>query len=534
MIGATGEFFYHRIEYERIMDLVESEKMEHDSLLSKIIKFKSSSLVAYTNDYTYWDEMAVFANNGDTAWAHGNIDASLPTYGADYTWVFDSTFTLIYFTSLTGAPQIDSFTINKNVLSELNEGKRSKQFFIETGSFLIEISSYTIHYTADQKRLNKPKGYFAAGRVWSADYIKGITELTGTDLKYSGNDYPEISNEKDDYNFSAINEYITKGSEGQILTKIYFISEFTSLKDAYTQFRLQLIILNFIVGLVLLFSGFVLHQLVNKPLKKINEALLTGNSMYIQPLLTKKNEFGNLAKLINEFFEQKEQLLSEIRERIDAEYKMKISEEKLKNSVEEKIVLIKEVHHRVKNNLQIIISLIRLQAAKVSDETLHSNLDEILNRIKSIALVHEMLYRSKDLSHIEFSEYIKKITESLKIIYADKTHGININVCSDNVYFSVDKAVPCAIIINELVTNSIKHAFKNTNSGEINISLHRADKFYDMKISDNGCGLKKDFQFEKSDSLGMNLVDSLADQLDAKISIGLCCGTEFKFHFPVN
>ena len=145
-----------------------------------------------------------------------------------------------------------------------------------------------------------------------------------------------------------------------------------------------------------------------------------------------------------------------------------------------------------------------------------------------------MLYRSDDLSQIEFKEYLLKITDSLKTIYADETRNLNINVKSDNVYFTVDKAVPCAIIINELVTNSIKHAFKKNNTGKINISLNRQNGFYNMNISDDGCGLRKDFNFHKSESLGMTLVDSLADQLDAEICVDNTQGTTFNFHFPVN
>lgn len=533
ILGAVGEYFYHRIEYSRIISLVESEKIEHDSLLKKIISFKSSSLVAYTNDYTYWDEMVLFAKSGDTAWAHGNIDASLQTYGADYVWVFDSTEALKYFTAPPGTPEIDKTILNVKTMMEFSADNRFNHFFIEVNGKIIEFSVYSIHPTADPQRLSEPRGYYAAGRLWSAEYLHGISELTGTGLKFPDGS-PSVTAPNDNNSFSVTNLYDLKDSRGKKITHVISFKEFTNLKAAYAQFWLQLIVMNFIVALILIFSTFVIYHIVNKPLKKINKSLSTGERIHILPLINKRNEFGYLAKMINDFFEQKQILLNEIQERIDAELKIKISEEKLKGSVQEKEVLIKEVHHRVKNNLQIIISLIRLQASKVSDENLNSHLNETLNRIKSIALVHEMLYRSEDLSHIEFREYINKITESLRTIYADRTKGVNINIDSDDVYITVDKAVPCAIIINELVTNSIKHAFNETHTGDISISMNRQNGYYSMNIEDNGSGLKHDFNFQNTDSLGLNLVSSLADQLDAEVNIENHLGASFSFRFPVN
>lgn len=533
ILGAVAEYFYYESEYSRMLKLVNSEKIEHDTILQRIMNFKSSSLIAYTNDYTYWDEMVLFARNGDTAWGHANIDASLSTYGADYVWVFDSTSKLKYFTHATEAGLIDSSMINVNMLMESSADKRFNHFYIEDSGKIIEISVYSIHPTADPERISEPKGYYAAGRWLSPQYLMGISELTGTGLKFlkEAGEYIEEDRRND---FQVTNFYDLNGSNGNILTQVVSFKEFTNLKSAYSQFRIQLLAMNFVIAFVLLGGAFVLYHLVNKPLRQISRALAAGEPKYIQPLVNKKNEFGHLAGMINDFFEQKQLLLNEIKERIDTELKMKITESRLKGSLEEKEVLIKEVHHRVKNNLQIIISLIRLQANKVSDETLHNHLNETLNRIKSIALVHEMLYRSKDLSRIGFREYINKITDSLMTIYADRTKGVKINVNTDDVYFTVDKAVPCAIIINELVTNSIKHAFNKTHSGEIDISLNRRNGHYAMKIKDNGSGLRSDFNFRKCDSLGMNLVDSLADQLDAEVSIENSMGTAFNFRFPAN
>jgi len=532
IIVSAGEYAYQKFEYSRVLELINSEKADHRTLLQKIISFKSSSLIAYTNDYTYWDEMVSFTKTDDTVWAKGNIDVSLATYGADFVWVFDSSETLKYFTFIPGVIEIDPNAVNVKMLMSGSSDKRSNHFYTDISGNIIELSVFSIHHTNDPKRQENPNGYFAAGRLWCTDYMNGITELTGSRLRISGDS--ALPGYLEENEFIVTNVFDLAGSDGTLTGRLITETDLSDLKTAYYKFKQQLMVMNIIIALILLTSAFTLYYIVNRPLKIINMSLSTGESKYILPLLNRQNEFGYMAKLIYDFFEQKQALLNEIQDRIDAEYNMKISEEKLKGTIAEKEVLIKEVHHRVKNNLQIIISLIRLQASKVSDENLNSHLNETLNRIKSIALVHEMLYRSDDLSRIEFREYIDKITNSLRTIYSDKTRGININVCSDKVLFTVDKAVPCAIIINELVTNSIKHAFKKTKSGDITINMNRQKGFYTMKISDNGSGIGKDFNFEENDSLGMNLVSSLADQLDAKVSIENGIGTTFNFRFPVN
>lgn len=228
---------------------------------------------------------------------------------------------------------------------------------------------------------------------------------------------------------------------------------------------------------------------------------------------------------------QKQRLITEIQERIDTEYKMRLAEERLKGSLKEKEVLIKEVHHRVKNNLQIIISLIRLQTSSSEDKNKIIYLSDILNRIKSIALVHELLYRSKDLSKIDMNEYLNKIVDSLKVVYNEKSEKIDYLINTNNIFLTIDKAVPCAIIINELITNSIKHAFNYTASGIVSVSFEYFDQYIKLKISDNGVGLSDNFDIHRVNSLGMVLISSLAEQLDASLNILSDNGTTFEFKF---
>jgi PAS domain S-box-containing protein len=194
-------------------------------------------------------------------------------------------------------------------------------------------------------------------------------------------------------------------------------------------------------------------------------------------------------------------------------------------SLLEKETLLKEIHHRVKNNLQVISSLLNLQSKKIKDEYDLALFNESRDRVKSMAMIHEMLYRSKDLAGIDFSEYLKKLMSSLMQSYNLKRNvGFKMDV--KGVYLTIDTAVPCGLIINELVTNSLKYAFPGSTSGYIIIKVEQKDKLV-ISVEDNGIGLKTDINFDNIDSLGLRLVKILVDQLHGTMEVIRDEGTKF-------
>ncbi len=208
----------------------------------------------------------------------------------------------------------------------------------------------------------------------------------------------------------------------------------------------------------------------------------------------------------------------------------KKAEVSLKKSLKEKDMLLKEVHHRVKNNMQIISSLLNLQEANVEGEEASNVLQESQNRVLSMAMIHEMLYQSKDLNHINFSNYIRKLASNLFHTYGVKNISSSINV--EEVFLNVETSVPLGLIISELVSNSIKYAFPNQKTGKIFISLHSCDDKYKLTISDNGVGFPRDLDFKNIESsLGLKLVNSLVKQLDGSIELDKSQGTKFTIKF---
>jgi len=206
-------------------------------------------------------------------------------------------------------------------------------------------------------------------------------------------------------------------------------------------------------------------------------------------------------------------------------------EKELKDSIREKEVLLQEIHHRVKNNMQIISSLMNIQTRYLDDEESINVLKESQNRVKSMAIIHEKLYRSKDFSKIYFIDYIENLVWDLFYSYSVKKGTIEPVLDIDDIKLNIETSVPCGLIITELVSNSLKYAFPDNQNGEIFVSLKIRGDEYELIIRDNGIGFPDNIDFRSTDSLGLQLVNSLTDQIDGKIEMKNDNGTEFKIIF---
>jgi len=240
-------------------------------------------------------------------------------------------------------------------------------------------------------------------------------------------------------------------------------------------------------------------------MKKKNEDYL-----YIRQYLKKIQFQGNSALYINiiDITEQKK------------------NESLLESSLAEKEILLKEIHHRVKNNLQIISSLIVLQEQYVKDERILHIFKDFQSRIKVMALIHQALYNSENLNKICLSKYIKNLVNNLFKAYSANSKQIKLQLNIENIDFSLDKAIACGLIINELVSNSLKHAFSKNDDGKIIITLKKTiNNRILLDVYDNGIGFPKDVDYKNSDTLGLKLISTMTKQMDGKISIEKNNGT---------
>ncbi|MGH8066135.1 MAG: PAS domain S-box protein [Candidatus Entotheonellia bacterium] len=208
------------------------------------------------------------------------------------------------------------------------------------------------------------------------------------------------------------------------------------------------------------------------------------------------------------------------------------AEEQIKASLQEKEVLLKEIHHRVKNNLQIISSLLNLQSKHINDPKALQMFIDSQNRVKSIALIHEILFRSRDIAKIDFAEYIKNISVQIFRLYGAYSRKITLEVNVKNIMLDVDTAIPCGLIVTELVSNSLKYAFSDGKEGSIYIEFSSdSTGTLTLIVSDNGIGFPKHVDFQNMYSLGLKLVVALANQLAGTVELDSSCGTTFKIMF---
>jgi PAS domain S-box-containing protein len=217
--------------------------------------------------------------------------------------------------------------------------------------------------------------------------------------------------------------------------------------------------------------------------------------------------------------------------------RIKQAEEQIKASLAEKEVLLKEVHHRVKNNLAAIMGLLDLQGQKIVDATARASLSELSGRIRSMALVHEQLYKSEDFSRINFQDYIETLFAHLSLYY-ERSAGIRVSVAAKDVLMSLDNAVPCGLLITELVTNAFKYAFpegqprRGADICEIAVTADWDGAAYTLTVADNGVGLPVDLDWTNTDTMGLLLVKMFGQhQLQGRIELDRSCGTSFRLRF---
>lgn len=305
-----------------------------------------------------------------------------------------------------------------------------------------------------------------------------------------------------------------------------------------------------LLTLVLAIVGFIISlafaKKLTKPIRILDRTTkrITEGDLTAKAFLNTGDELQSLAVSFNKMTESlrisRDELESRVGERTAALADTnealihEISERKkievsLKNSIEEKDVLIKEIHHRVKNNLQIISSLLFLQSCKIEDEEHLLIFQDSQNRIKSMALVHEKLYQSKELSKINFSEYLRNLTSYVHQTYRGKSNNLEFKFDLEDIFLAIDTAIPLGLILNELLSNVYKYAFNDERSDRkiISIKSKNIEDHFVFEVTDNGIGLPQDFDIDKSESLGLKLVSNLVHQINGTLKIESIGGSKF-------
>jgi two-component sensor histidine kinase len=214
---------------------------------------------------------------------------------------------------------------------------------------------------------------------------------------------------------------------------------------------------------------------------------------------------------------------------------MRLAERQIMASLREKEVLLKEIHHRVKNNLQVISSLFNLQSRLIKDAEALRALRESQNRVKSMAFVHEKLHQSKDLARIDVGGYLQLLANNLAQSFGGelRRHSVGMNILCKDISLNVDIAIPMGLIVNEIVSNCYKHAFPEGKTGSIEISLQKLNGELELSVRDDGVGFPENIDFKNTESLGLQLINSLVGQIQGDIKLLKKGGTQFIIRIPM-
>jgi two-component sensor histidine kinase len=211
----------------------------------------------------------------------------------------------------------------------------------------------------------------------------------------------------------------------------------------------------------------------------------------------------------------------------------KLAGEKIKGSLLEKETMLKEIHHRVKNNMQVISSLLDLQAAKLPDEKSREIFQDSINRVSTMASIHNQLYQSEDLTWVDFGGFIRDLVGNLRQSYGRSESPVAIEVETSDMHLGIESSVPCGLIVNELVSNALKHAFPGGRDGEIDVGMRSEKDLIVLTVRDNGIGFPESIDHTEAKSLGLELVNILVGQIGGKIDIQVDGGTTWTITFPV-
>lgn len=336
--------------------------------------------------------------------------------------------------------------------------------------------------------------------------------------------------------------------DGLQVGSIYIITDLSEMQDRLLRYAGIVALAILIASIGSFLVGARLRDQISTPLLSLAAQMRIVSSAQDYSVRAQSHSRDELGELIDGFNDMLEQIQDRDAALIQARDDLSKKAEELQlelverhrieaqitASLEEKEVLLKEIHHRVKNNLQVISSLLDLQANNIRDEHTVAMFRDSQNRITSMGLIHERLYQASDLARIEFSEYIAELTQSLYQSYSTNAQNVRMSTTAETISLDVDTSIPCGLIINELVSNALKYAFPDGREGCINVELEKCEaNQLLLVVRDDGIGLPEEFDASKTQSLGLKLVHTLVRQLRGTLEISSSHGARFSIRFPI-
>ncbi len=510
-----------------IAQVVAVERNARLDLLQRVLHLTTQARATWVYDNTFWDEAVAYVDGGgaDQAWVEEAFGDSLELVGADHLYVFDLQQRPLYATTREGEGG-PLFPLDPAPLF----GKdRVRSYFLWQAGEVYEVHSATIHPTADSAHAGAPHGVLAIVRRWDEEARGELTNALGADVSLVSvrEPAPDSTVER------VVVDAPLLGIDGQPAARVRAVVS-TPLLVAFADQRaasVQTGVLVVLMGTLAL--GLAIHRWMIRPLDQFSESLTTRDAGPLAELVRGQDEFGALGRMLQESFYQNHQMAAEIGERMRAEAAVT-------QSLREKEVLLREIHHRVKNNLQIISSLLMLQSEQMPTDAARGLLQESVFRVRSMALIHQQLYGVDSLERIELGEYAQVLIASLQSALAPRAR---VRVTAEALEVTVELAVPLGLILNELLTNALKYGVDATvdprRSGadpdgwDVGVSLQVRDGNLFIVVADHGPGLPASFEPARSVSLGFQLVLALLQQIRGTLDWANDGGARFEIRCPV-
>jgi two-component sensor histidine kinase len=515
--------FYNRQTLKHYTLMLGEEKKR---LLSRVVDSVGEKLRLISFDYSYWDEMVEFVSTGSEQWAAENLDTAMITYDVHALWVLNPDLAEVHRVSSVHATDGKPYSIPDEVLEALVQGRWFNHFYTVTAEGILELRTAPIQPSSDAKRVTRPRGFFITGRLWTPEILKGIGTMTESDVEVLS--FDALRNDtQDGAHPSRIQVSISlPGRDGKEIARVYVRSESELvvhlLRSEDVRFFFMLVFSLVVIGLISLF----LFRTLNIPLRLITRSLRQDDAGPIRALVYRTSEFGGIARLMLDFFEHRAKLKQEILRRSQAE-------EEIRTALTEKEVLLREIHHRVRNNLQLLQSLMVLQQNYCTDENAQKELSSAVGRIHSMSLVHDGLYHQEMLSRISLDEYIPHLCRDLQDMQR-RSGKVVIEASVSPISVNIETAVPLGLIFNELIKNALEHAFSQEETGKIAVTIRKDNDAIFASVEDFGRGIPDPSVFHNSDKLGLQLVHILTRQLQGTIEIEKGESTKINLRIPLS
>jgi signal transduction histidine kinase/CheY-like chemotaxis protein len=547
-----GLFSLRNAEMNNISMLLKDRVSEKNTLIKKIINLKSKPLLSYVYDYSYGDKILEFSKTRDEKWALLNIASTMSTFSVNSVWLYDKDLNLIYTTNDFNDRTFKELPLSKKDLKSIVNKNPFSHFFINTSVGLMEISLCPLQPSSDIKRISPHRGYLIGSRLWTNEYLEDLSNLTNSKILLITNLNDTVI-DNDINSFEFVNEIPLQNWNDTNLVKLRAKTESPVTKQFFNYSYIQFIgTIIFVILIITLISMF-LFRIVNVPLKSITDSLENENTTPIKDLQKNKNEFGEIARMITDFFKNKQTLLDEIniRKKIETELIEKQDELiKAKEKAEElsklKSTLLTNLNHEFRTPLSGIIGISEL----LKDEIKNKEQLKLLNDITySGKRLHDTLHSILLLAQFESSNIvihkknfnlaneIKNYFKKYRYKAEEKNIDLKIEIEDENLYIETDKD-----LLKQIFYNIFDNAVKFTDKGSVNIKLSSKKEnnnlFAVIDVTDTGIGINKNNidkifdEFRQSSEgftrkyegtgLGLTLTKKILKLLNGKI----CCKSE--------